>query len=222
MEKRNVLITGGSRGIGAAIAARFAADGHRVVTPSREQLDLNNLDSLPEFLRLQETPFDILVNNAGINFLNELPNVQLADWEMMLRVNLTSPLLLTQAVSVGMKAKGWGRIVNLSSIFSLVTKEGRAAYSASKSALNGLTRSAAVELAPHGILVNALCPGYVETEMTHLNNSLEQIQAIATEIPLGRLASPDEIARCVAFLGSEENSYLTGQVIVADGGFTCL
>ena len=221
MEKRNVLITGGSRGIGAAIAARFAADGHRVVTPRRAELDLNNLDSLPEFLRLQETPFDILVNNAGINFLNELPNVQLADWEMMLRVNLTSPLLLTQAVSIGMKAKGWGRIVNLSSIFSFVTKEGRAAYSASKSALNGLTRSAAVELAPHGILVNALCPGYVETEMTHLNNSPSQIKAIESQIPLGRLASPDEIARCVAFLGSEENSYLTGQVIVADGGFTC-
>ncbi len=221
MKKRTVLLTGGSRGIGAAIAAHFAAQGHQVVTPRRAQLDLSNADSVREFLKVQEMSFDILVNNAGINILSDLQQVQLQDWESMLQTNLTSPLLLMQGVAVGMKEKGWGRIVNISSIFSLVTKEGRASYTATKSALNGLTRTAAVEWAPHGILVNALCPGYVETEMTHLNNSAEQLQSITSQIPMGRLAAPEEIAQYVGFLCDEKNSYLTGQVIVADGGFTC-
>ena len=118
-----------------------------------------------------------------------------------------------------MKARGWGRVLNISSIFSLVTKERRLTYSTVKAGLNGMTRSLALELAPYNVLVNSLCPGYVETALTRANNAPEEIAAIARSIPVGRLAQPEEIARVAAFLCSEENTYLTGQTLAVDGGF---
>jgi 3-oxoacyl-[acyl-carrier protein] reductase len=121
-----------------------------------------------------------------------------------------------------MEAQQWGRILNISTIFSMVTKERRAAYSMTKAALNALTRSAAVEYGPSGILVNALAPGYVDTALTRQNNSPEAIAAITQTIPLRRMAQPEELALTAAFLVSEQNSYLTGQTLVVDGGFTCL
>ena len=136
-------------------------------------------------------------------------------------VNLTSARLLMQAVAPGMADRRWGRIVNISSIFSLVTKPRRAAYSATKGALNALTRAAAVEFGANGILVNAVCPGYIETDMTKQNNSRSDVAVICSTIPLGRLGRPSEIGRIVAFLCSDDASYITGQLIVADGGFTC-
>jgi 3-oxoacyl-[acyl-carrier protein] reductase len=155
-----------------------------------------------------------------VNHIRPLAELESAAWQEMVQVNLTAPLELIRGFSTGMKARRWGRIVNVSSIFSLVTRANRAAYSATKSGLNGLTRTCAVELAPDNILVNAVCPGYVETEMTRRNNSAEELEKIAGTIPLRRLAQPKEIARVVGFLCSEENSYCTGQLIVADGGFT--
>jgi 3-oxoacyl-[acyl-carrier protein] reductase len=134
---------------------------------------------------------------------------------------LTAPLRLIQAFAPSMQTRGWGRILNVSSIFSVVTKEQRAIYSMTKAALNALTRSAAVELGPFGILVNALCPGYVDTELTRTNNSPADIAALESQIPLRRLAQPAELARVAAFLCSEENTYLTGQSVLVDGGFTC-
>jgi NAD(P)-dependent dehydrogenase (short-subunit alcohol dehydrogenase family) len=123
-------------------------------------------------------------------------------------------------VAPGMRARKWGRIVNISSVLSLVTREGRMAYASTKSGLNGLSRACALELAPDGILVNAICPGYVETEMTHRNNGPAELKAIAATIPMRRLAQPEEIAKMVAFLCSEENTYCTGQALTVDGGFT--
>lgn len=219
---RRALVTGGSRGIGAAIVAVLRDRGVETVAPERAALDLNEEASVRAFFAARENEqFDILVNNAGINVVNELGVVLRADWEQMLRVNLSAPLWLMQSVTPAMKARGWGRIVNISSIFSSVTREGRGAYAATKAGLNGLTRTAAVELAPHGVLVNALCPGYVETEMTRLNNSTAQRELLTAQIPLGRMATPEEIAHWVAFLCDENNTYLTGQVLTVDGGFTC-
>ena len=140
----------------------------------------------------------------------------------MLQINVTAPRKLLQAVIGGMASRHWGRIVNISSVFGVVSRARRAAYSATKAAINGLTRSAAIELGPDGIIVNAVCPGYVETDLTYINNSQAEIDAIKQTIPLRRLAAPREIARLVAFLCSDSNSYLTGQTIIADGGFTCL
>jgi 3-oxoacyl-[acyl-carrier protein] reductase len=193
-----------------------------VIAPDRATLDLANPASLDAYLATHaSTEIDILINNAGINVLQGLSTLEPSVWQAMLQVNLTSALRLTQAFAPGMAARGWGRVVNLSTIFSIVTKERRAAYSMTKAALNALTRSAAVEFGPGGVLVNALAPGYVDTDLTRRNNSPADLAAIQAAIPVRRLASPEEIARLAAFLATEENTYVTGQTLVADGGFTC-
>jgi 3-oxoacyl-[acyl-carrier protein] reductase len=220
---RTVLLTGGARGIGAAIAARLRADGHAVLAPSRQELDLAAPESIESFLgRHGAAPVDVLVNNAGINVLRSIPEIDAAMWQSMLQVNLTSALRLTQAFAPGMAARGWGRILNVASIFAVVTRERRAAYSMTKAALAALTRTAAVEFGPGGVLVNALAPGYVDTELTRRNNPPEAIAAIEASIPLRRMARAEELAETAAFLVSAANSYLTGQTVVVDGGFTCL
>jgi NAD(P)-dependent dehydrogenase (short-subunit alcohol dehydrogenase family) len=219
--KHRALVTGGSRGIGRAIVDELRRRGMDVLAPGREELDLAKPASVQKFIKAEaRTGIDVLVNNAGINHIRPLVKLDAAAWQEMIQVNLTAPMELIQGFSGGMRERKWGRIVNISSVFSLVTREGRAAYSSTKSGLNGLTRTCAVELAPEGILVNAVCPGYVETEMTRRNNGPAELAAIASAIPLRRLAQPDEIARVVGFLCSEENTYCTGQLLAVDGGFT--
>jgi NAD(P)-dependent dehydrogenase (short-subunit alcohol dehydrogenase family) len=222
MSKRTVLITGGVRGIGAAITKTLLAKGFKIVAPTRAELDLSLPSSVEAYIAAnRELPIDILINNAGINVLRSIVEIDENSWQSMLQINLNAALRLTQAYAPGMQSRGWGRILNISTIFSLVTKERRAAYSMTKAALNALTRSSAVEFGPSGVLVNALAPGYVDTALTHQNNSPEAIAAISATIPLRRLADAEELARAAAFLVSEENTYLTGQTIVVDGGFTC-
>jgi len=185
-------------------------------------MDLFDAASIKNFLqKSKKEGIDILVNNAGINIINRVEAIDSESWNQMMRLNLTAPLELIQGVVEEMKTKRWGRIVNISSVFGLVTREKRAGYSAVKSGLNGLTRTCAVELGPMGILVNAVCPGYVETDLTRQNNSPEDLKRIAETIPLRRLAQTGEIARFVVFLCSEENTYITGQTLAIDGGFTC-
>lgn len=222
MPNRTVLITGGARGIGAAITQTLLTKGFTVVAPPRAQLDLSLPSSVEAYIAAnRELPIDILINNAGINVLRSIVEIDENSWQSMLQTNLSAALRLTQAYAPGMQSRGWGRVLNISTIFSLVTKERRAAYSMTKAALNALTRSSAVEFGPSGVLVNALAPGYVDTALTRQNNSPEAIAAITATIPLRRLANAEELARAAAFLVSEENTYLTGQTIVVDGGFTC-
>lgn len=221
MPSRNVLLTGGKRGIGLAIAKFLKAEGYEVTAPAREEMDLASPESIRAYLQKLTAWPDILINNAGVSKISDLESLPLEDWQMVLSVNLTAPFLLIQAVAGAMKKREWGRIVNISSAYSLVSRSGRLAYSASKSGLNGLTRTAALELAPHNILVNAICPGFVETDLTRQNNSAEQIETLRAQVPLGRLSRPDEIAALVAFLVSERNTYITGQIIPIDGGFLC-
>ncbi|MFM6173523.1 MAG: SDR family NAD(P)-dependent oxidoreductase [Sphaerospermopsis kisseleviana] len=221
-QSKTVLVTGASRGIGAAIANTMQERGWCVLCPLRGELDLSSADSVSRFCEtLKGLRVDALVNNAGVNHIGGLAEISEADWQEMLMVNLTSARLLMQAVAPGMQEREWGRIVNISSIFSLVTKPRRAAYSATKGALNALTRAAAVEFGAKGVLVNAVCPGYIETDMTKQNNSPSDLTAIRSTIPLGRLGDPSEIGKVVAFLCSDDASYITGQLIVTDGGFTC-
>ena len=219
---RTVFLTGGARGIGAAISNVLQERNYHVISPTREELDLGNPSSIEGYLHTHpQLQVDILINNAGINILSPLNSISASDWVIMLQTNLTSALRLIQAFAPGMAYRGWGRIVNLSTIFSLVTKERRAAYSMTKAALNALTRSGAVEFGPSGVLVNALAPGYVDTALTRQNNSPAAIAAILETIPLRRMAQSVEIAKAVAFLVSDENTYLTGQTLLLDGGFTC-
>lgn len=186
------------------------------------ELDLGSPDSVEAFLENNNAlHIDILINNAGINVLRSVPEIGADDWQQMLQTNLTSALRLVQVFAPRMATRQWGRVLNISTVFSLVTKERRAAYSMTKAALNALTRSAAVEFGSQGVLVNSLAPGYVDTALTRGNNTPEQIATITNSIPLRRLAQPAELAKAAAFLVSEENTYLTGQTIVVDGGFTC-
>ncbi|MCX6874482.1 MAG: SDR family NAD(P)-dependent oxidoreductase [Verrucomicrobia bacterium] len=219
---RLAFITGGGRGIGAAIRAALEQRGCRVVAPARADLDLAEPAAIEAYLKVHgDLPVDILVNNAGINVLNPIPAIDAAAWQAMLQTNLTAALRLIQAFAPGMAARGWGRILSVSSILGVVTREQRAAYSMTKAALNALCRSAAVEFGPAGVLVNALAPGYVDTALTHQNNTPEMLAAIQATIPLRRLARAEELAEVAAFLVSAENTYLTGQTILVDGGFTC-
>jgi NAD(P)-dependent dehydrogenase (short-subunit alcohol dehydrogenase family) len=223
--ERTALVTGGSRGIGAAIVDELSVRGIQVLAPRRLALDLSDANSIEKYLQSladEERKIDILVNNAGINFISPLEKISPDTWQSMLQVNVTAPLRLAQAIAPQMRRRAWGRIVNISSIFGIVTRARRAAYSTAKAGLAGLTRTLAVELGRDNVLVNCVAPGYVGTELTRQNNSDEEIARIAETIPLGRLAEPSEIAKFVAFLCSEENTYITGQVLVADGGFTCL
>ena len=219
--QRTVLLTGGARGIGAAIKAELAAAGHKIIAPPRAELDLASPASIEKWLVANGSlPVDILINNAGINTLAPIAAINPADWRQMLQVNLDATLALTQAFAPGMAARGWGRVLNLSTIFSIITKERRAMYSMTKAAVGALTRSTAVEFGPAGVLANALAPGFVDTALTHQNNTPGQIKALVAAIPLRRMATPAQLAKIAVFLISEDNAYITGQIIVADGGFT--
>lgn len=219
---RIALVTGAARGIGLEIASRLREAGMKVLTPARSEMDLLSNESVDGYLSMLEQPIDILVNNAGINPLGGGVEIADSDIENALKVNLVSPMRLMRAVLPGMIKRNYGRIVNISSIWGSVSKAGRVVYSASKAGLNGVTRTIAVETAMHNVLVNAVAPGFVNTELTRRNIKEKELRDIVGSIPIGRLAEPSEIAETVAFLCSERNSYITGQTIIVDGGYTCL
>lgn len=216
---KTALVTGASRGIGKAIARRLAArPGLRVLRPTRAELDLADEASVERWLR-KAPRVDILVNNAGINLLRSVEAIDGAAIRSMLGVNLAGPLRLAAGLAPGMARRRWGRIVNISSIWGISSKEKRTLYSTAKAGLNGLTRGLAKELGPCGVLVNSVCPGYVDTEMTRRNVPAVERARLAKAIPLRRFAKPAEVATLVDWLCSEQNSYLTGQSLVIDGGF---
>ncbi len=221
-DNRTVLITGAARGIGLAIAEHYRASGWRVLAPGRAELELSDPASIARYASDPEhIAVDALINNAGVNPILAIADLDQRTFEGTLAVNVTAPLLLLKAVTPHMVRRGWGRIVSVSSIYSLIGRDGRAAYSSSKAALNALTRAVAIEYGPSNILVNAVLPGFVETDLTRANNTSAQIAELAAGVPLGRLADPVEIAPLVYFLGSEQNTYINGQTVVIDGGFTC-
>lgn len=248
LKDRVCLITGASRGIGRAIAIAMAKEGGRIVgnATSRESLagleqelkslgadyllapaDLSTAEGCLRLVRAAEESMgriDVLVNNAGINIVKNIDTITLEDWERVISVNLRAPFLCSKYASELMKRQRYGRIINLASIASYVSLPGRSAYSSSKAGILGLTRTLAVELAPYGITVNAIAPGLIETEMLRqrVAEGSVRIDAAIRKIPLGRLGMPEEIARVAVFLASDDSSYITGQVIVVDGGYLAL
>lgn len=215
------LITGGSRGIGKAIVSKFTENSVEVIVPTRKELDLSCNNSIEEFSTKFDTQIDILINNAGINEISLLENLSDSRISDVLNINLVSPIKLIRNLLPILKKSKNARIVNISSIWSVVSKEGRSIYSISKSGLNALTRSLALELGHIPVLVNTVAPGYVNTELTQKNNTIAELEKIRSLIPLKRLAEPEEVAEVVYFLSSTQNTYLTGQVIIVDGGYTC-
>ena len=215
------LVTGASRGIGKEIALLFEEKGYEVYKPTRKELDLCSEDSVEEYIKKNKNiTFDVIVNNAGINDINNIDEITDEEIKNMLQINLVSPIKLLRGFIGNMKQQKYGRIVNIGSIWAVVSKSGRSIYSATKNGIHGITNTLAVELAPYNILVNTVCPGFTMTELTKKNNTIKEIEDISAEIPMGRMAQPREIAEIVCFLCSKQNTYLTGQKITVDGGFT--
>lgn len=231
MTERTFLVTGASKGIGRALSNRLAAAGHHVVGIARGKdpdfpgtlvsVDLNDTtasgEAFNELARLHS--FDGLVNNVGLARLHAVGEIDLHDLEDMLRVNLHPTIQTVQALLPAMKTKGWGRIVNVSSMVTTGTPL-RSGYAAAKAAVNSLTRTWAMELATSGITVNAVAPGPVETEMFRRNTPAGSVaeERFLSMIPMGRLGRPEEIAAAIAFLLSEDAGFITGQILFVDGG----
>ena len=231
--KYRAVVTGATRGIGFAIAERLLNDACEVIATGTkagsygpegsiyQQVDFLNDSSTDAFVEyLKQKPIDILINNAGINKISEFESIEIADLNRIHKVNLETPFLLCQAVIPNMKKNNWGRIVNITSIWGKVTKEYRAAYSSSKFGLDGMTVALAAEVASMGILANSVGPGIIDTDLTRKVLGDKGIQEIQSIIPIKRLGKPSEVASFVSWLVSEENTYISGQNIMIDGGFT--
>jgi NAD(P)-dependent dehydrogenase (short-subunit alcohol dehydrogenase family) len=224
---RLVVVTGGTRGIGAAIAARFSAAGDTVLAPGRAECDVTDEDAVAAYFAAAG-PVDVLVNNAGISSSAPLSKTSLDDWGSQIEVNATGAFLCTRAVLPGMRSRDRGRIVTVASTASHVGYRYTAGYTASKHAAAGLMRAVAAELAGTGVTANAVCPAFVRTDMTA--TSVARIQertgrsvddaesALAAASPLGRLLEPSEVAFAVAFLAAPEAAAINGQTLVLDGG----
>ena len=232
--KKRALVTGASRGIGASIVKKLSEDGFEVYGTSTSgegktigvhqwvSGDFSTQKGIDDFLtRLKKiSSFDVLVNNAGINIIKSQNRVTKEDYSRMESVNLRAPYQITQMVLKQMVEKKYGRIIHIASIWSVVSKADRSLYSTMKTGLLGMTRAAALEWAAHNILINSISPGFVQTELTKKSLTTEQQDVIKKQIPIKRFAQPDEIAETVSFLCSNKNTYLTGQNIIIDGGFT--
>jgi 3-oxoacyl-[acyl-carrier protein] reductase len=241
MDVRIAFITGASRGIGRACAQTLAAAGYKLVVAARAldkleetaqltraagaetfivEMDLSNSDSITAGIAKASKEFgriDILVNNAGVTKDGLAVRMKKADWESVLNTNLSGSFYATQQVLPGMMRERWGRIVNISSVVGEKGNPGQANYSASKAGLLGLTKSLAQEVGSRNITVNAVAPGFIETDMTHgLPDELKQ--RMIAETPLRRMGSPEDIAAAVKFLVSEEAGFITGHVLDVNGG----
>jgi len=242
---RVAVVTGASKGLGKAMAVALAAEGARVALIAR---DHEHLAELAETIRsdggavhafptdvtseeqVRRTSQDIvarfgevniLINNAGINLRKSIGDLTLEDWHSVMDTNVTSAFLMCRTLLPHMRGRGYGRIINMTSIMSHVSMPNRVAYSASKAALLGMTRALALELAPEGITVNGISPGPFVTEMTRplLDNAEVSAQMVAN-IPLGRWGKPEEVGQLAVYLCSEEAAFITGTDILIDGGWT--
>jgi 3-oxoacyl-[acyl-carrier protein] reductase len=241
MSKRVAFVTGASRGIGRACAKALAAAGHRVVLAARSidklneaaaeliaagaeafvvEINLAAKDSIAKAIETAATQFgriDILVNNAGVTKDGLAVRMKQPDWELVLNTNLSGAFYATQQVLHPMMKERWGRIINISSVVAEMGNPGQANYVASKAGLIGLTKSLAQEVGSRNITVNAVAPGFIETDMTHgLPEDLKK--KMLDNTPLRRMGTPDDIAHAVRFLASDEAAFITGHVLDVNGG----
>jgi len=235
---KNVLVTGSTRGIGRAIAETLAKAGARVAVVGRDlqkaqeaaaaignssqgfACDVTDTAAVTKLVADVEAAFgsiDVLVNNAGITRDNLVMRLKDDDWDAVINANLRGAFAAIRAVSRGMMKRRSGRIINISSIIGIIGNKGQANYAASKAGLIALTKSVAKELGSRNILVNAVAPGFIETEMTAAMTP-EAREGLGKQIALERLGTPQDVAATVAFLASDLSSYITGQVLVVDGG----
>jgi 3-oxoacyl-[acyl-carrier protein] reductase len=235
---KNALVTGSTRGIGHAIAQTLSAAGARVAIVGRDKTkadavaleignsaqgfacDVADPAAVTQLVAEVEKAFgsvDILVNNAGLTRDNLLMRLKDEDWDAVLNANLRGAFAAMRAATRGMMKKRWGRVINIASVVGLTGNKGQANYAASKAGLIGLTKAVAKELASRNVLINAIAPGFIETDMTAALTA-DARSALVAQIPLEKLGTPQDVAHAVAFLASDFASYITGQVLVVDGG----
>lgn len=230
---KKILVTGGSKGIGKKLVQDFRQNGAKEVWwTSRTDyirdfmhlvVDFDDNESTNKFInKIQTMDFDVLINNAGTNKIGPMTDYDDYDYERIINLNLTSCFKTMKAVAKGMKKRGYGRIVNITSISSEISMPLRSAYCSSKFGLNGLTKACSVELAEHGVLINSVGPGVTETELTVNVLGEEKMYEIAQGIPMRRLGKVQDISNVVLFMASELNTYMVGQNIIVDGGYTCV
>jgi 3-oxoacyl-[acyl-carrier protein] reductase len=238
LSSRTALVTGGSKGIGLAIAEALYGAGARVAIVARDgaraeaaaqglgerargySCDVTDAARIAAALESVERdlgPVDVLVNNAGLTKDNLLFRIGEPEWDVVLDTNLKGAFLFTKAAARGMIKRRWGRIINITSVIGLMGNKGQSNYAASKAGLIGFTKAVAKELGSRNVLVNAVAPGYIDTELTQVLTE-DQRQALFPLIALGRLGQGADVAGAVLFLASEMASYITGQVLVVDGG----
>ena len=241
LKDKVALVTGGAQGIGRTISEELARAGAHVVlgdvnlegaqaraeainnsggSASAVKIDVSNATEVREvfdFIMKDKKPVDILVNNAGITRDGLMVRMKESDWDLVLNINLKGSFLCSQQAAKQMMKQKSGAIVNIASIVGVMGNFGQANYSASKAGVIGLTKTLAREVASRGIRVNAIAPGFIDTEMTRVLDE-EVRQKLIEQIPLARLGLPEDVARCVNFLVSDKSSYITGQVINLNGG----
>jgi NAD(P)-dependent dehydrogenase (short-subunit alcohol dehydrogenase family) len=238
------LITGGSRGLGKAMARGFAEAGADILISSRHEDELRNaiaeiiyntssrgdylvadMGQRPQVEQLAQEALkkmgrvDILVNNAGTNTPQPIDEIRDADWDRILEINLSSVMALTRALVPQMKSRNWGRIIHIASIMAIISKEGRNIYSATKAALGGLARASALDLGPHGITVNCIAPGPFLTDLPGGLLSDAEKKVFSDRTALGRWGNPEEMIGPALLLASDAGSYVTGEMLVVDGGY---
>ena len=229
---KNILVTGASSGIGLSISKKFYELGGNVLGTSTNKkskkkryeifkVNFSKKEEIDKFIKyIKKKKIDILVNNAGINKISNIDNLDIRNFRKIIFINLEIPALLSSIVSQNMIRKKSGKIINISSIFGSVSKSMRSSYSSSKFGIRGLTKSTALDLASKNILVNSISPGFVETKLTKSILKKSGIKQIKKEIPIKRLGKVSEIAYLTLFLASNYNTYMTGQDVLIDGGFT--
>jgi NAD(P)-dependent dehydrogenase (short-subunit alcohol dehydrogenase family) len=246
LEGRSALVTGGGRGLGRVMAEALAeagasvcitsraldaalaaaaevssATGGRVVGIEGEVTSAEGVSRLVARAAEQSGPVDILVNNAGVNIRGSAGDLSESDWDAVLDTNLKGVFLMSRALGPGMCARGWGRVINLSSMLATIGLPGRAPYASSKAGVVGLTRVLALEWAAAGVTVNAICPGPFATDMNRqLLSDPEKYAAFVQKLPVGRWGELHEIKGLVVFLASEASSFMTGAALALDGGWT--
>jgi len=216
-----VLLTGGRGGIGSAIKEELVSKGCSVVAPTSEVLDLSSQTRVFAWIEANsDLEFDGLVLCAGTNSPRDFDEVETNEYLRILETNVNSNRYLIKAVLPAMQKNRYGRIIAISSSYSTITRSGRSSYSVSKAALEAMIRSVGLENAQNNVLANSVVPGFIETPLTVKNNDQFQLEKILERIPMGHMGKPSDVAKLVWFLMSEQNTYITGQSIRIDGGFS--